>query len=152
MRTWLTVPFCVFVLALPVSSAGAQSADPLGLPPVTLPADLDRVLRDYEKAWRSGDGTALGRVFTEDGFALSNGAMPVRGRAGIAGSLTRPGGELQLRAFAWATADTVGYIVGGFTYPNSGGPGGKFLLALRKGPDGRWLIAADMDNSATPRR
>ena len=152
MRTWLAVTFSAFVLALPVSSVGAQAADPLGLQPVTLPADLDRVLRDYEKAWRAGDGTALSRVFTEDGFALSNGAMPVRGRTGIAGSLTRPGGELQLRAFAWATADTVGYIVGGFTYPNSSGPGGKFLLALRKGPDGRWLIAADMDNSATPRR
>jgi hypothetical protein len=34
--------------------------------------------------------------------------------------------------------------------PGAPGPGGKFLLALRRGPDGRWLIAADMDNSAAP--
>jgi hypothetical protein len=78
--------------------------------------------------------------------------MPVRGREGLARTLSRPGGELKLRSFAWATADTVGYIVGGFQYPGSTGPGGKFLLALRKGGDGKWRIAADMDNSATPRR
>lgn len=141
-------------VALSAASGGsllAQAADPLGLPPVQLPPELDRVLRDYEKAWRSGDGRALAEVFTEDGFALSNGSMPVRGRAGIAETIRGPGGELQLRAFAWSTSDTVGYIVGGYTYSNSSGPGGKFLLALRKGSDGKWRIAADMDNSAARR-
>ena len=28
--------------------------------------------------------------------------------------------------------------------------GGKFLLALRRGGDGRWLIAADLDNANRP--
>lgn len=146
----------VLALSMMLSAAAggellAQAADPLGIPPVRLPPELDRVLRDYEKAWRAGDGKALAEVFTDDGFALSNGAMPVRGRAGIAETIRGPGGELQLRAFAWSTADTVGYIVGGYTYPNSSGPGGKFLLALRKGSDGKWRIAADMDNSAARR-
>lgn len=152
MRSSVAIACCVIAFAAAAPQAAGQAADPLGLPPVTLPAELDRVLRDYEKAWRAGDGAALARVFTEDGFSLSNGALPVRGRSGIAESLKQPGGELQLRAFAWATADKVGYIVGGFRYPNSTGPGGKFLLALRKGPDGAWLIAADMENSAAPRR
>lgn len=152
MKAWVPILCGAITLFAPVSRAVAQAADPLGLPPVALPTELDRVLRDYEKAWRAGDGPALAQVFTEDGFALSNGSMPVRGREGIARTLSRPGGELQLRAFAWATADTVGYIVGGFQYPGSTGPGGKFLLALRKGTDGKWRIAADMDNAATPRR
>lgn len=139
-------------LLCPLSQSHAQTpapaADPLGQKPITLPAALDRVLRDYEAAWEAGDGKRLSELFTTDGFALSNGIMPIRGRDGIAAWHTRPGGDLQLRAFAYATADSVGYIVGGYNYPNSPGPGGKFLLALRRGPGGRWLIAADMDNSA----
>ena len=140
------------LLLLPVAQAGAQAAraqaDPLGLTPVALPPELDRVLRDYEAAWKAGDGKRLAAVFTEDGFALSNGRLPIRGRAAIEAWHTRPGGDLQLRAFAYSTSDSVGYIVGGYGYPGITGPGGKFLLALRRGSDGRWLIAADMDNSA----
>lgn len=138
-------------LAAP-QSALAQSPDPLGVDPIVLPPALDRVLRDYEAAWKAGNGAQLASLFTEDGFALNNGSMPIKGRARIAQMLTQPGGDLQLRAFAYAMDDSVGYIVGGFRYPNSTGPGGKFLLAVRKAPDGRWLIAADMDNNAASRR
>jgi len=137
---------------LPVSPACSQSGDPLGLPPVELPAELDRVLRDYEAAWKAGDGKQLASLFTEDGFTLASGQLPLRGRDAIAGWIKGPGGELRLRAFAWATSDSVGYIVGGFGYPGMRGPGGKFLLALRRGDGGRWLIAADMDNAASMSR
>lgn len=140
------------LLLFPAAQARSQTADPLGLEPVALPAPLDRVLRDYEAAWEAGDGKRLAALFTEDGFALSNGRLPMRGRAAIEAWHTRPGGDLQLRAFAWSTSDSVGYIVGGYTYPGMTGPGGKFLLALRRGADRRWLIAADMDNSAAPPR
>jgi ketosteroid isomerase-like protein len=138
----------VAILAVHAPAATAQVTDPLGLPPVTLPQPLDRVLRDYEAAWKAGDGQRLAALFTEDGFNLSSGQLPIRGRPGIANWHTKPGGDLQLRAFAWATSDSVGYIVGGYNYAGSTGRGGKYLLALRRGPDGRWLIAADMDNSA----
>jgi ketosteroid isomerase-like protein len=130
----------------------AQSTDPLGQDPVRLPPTLDRVLRDYEAAWEAGDGPRLAALFTEDGFALNNGSLPMKGRSRIAQMLTQPGGDLQLRAFAYAISDSVGYIIGGFRYPTTTGPGGKFVLALRKGRDGRWLIAADMDNTAAPTR
>ncbi len=130
----------------------AQVDGPLGQPVVSLPQELDRVLRDYEAAWRDGDGTRLAALFTEDGMALSSGSLPHRGRKAIAASIRGPGGELQLHAIAWSTSDSVGYIIGGYRYPSSTGPGGKFLLALKRGADGRWLIAADMDNSAQPAR
>lgn len=138
----------IVILVAEVAPMAAQETDPLGLPPVTLPQPLDRVLRDYEAAWKAGDGQRLAALFTEDGFNLSSGQLPIRGRQSIAGWHTKPGGNLELRAFAWAVSDSVGYIVGGYRYAGSTGRGGKYLLALRRGPDGRWLIAADMDNSA----
>ena len=135
-------------IMLGVAPMPSQSPGPLGQPVVTLPAELDRVLRDYERAWKAGDGQQLAALFTEDGMALSNGSLPHRGRPAIAASIRGPGGELQLHAIAWGTSDSVGYIIGGFRYPGDTGPGGKYLLALKRGPDNRWLIAADMDNAA----
>jgi ketosteroid isomerase-like protein len=37
--------------------------------------------------------------------------------------------------------------VGAYRYGDAAQDTGKFVLALRRGPDGRWLIAADIDNS-----
>jgi ketosteroid isomerase-like protein len=116
-------------------------------PAVTLPPALDRVLRDYESAWRDGDGARLAALFTDDGFAVQSGSPLARGHAAIARNITGPGGALQLTAYAYSVSGTVGYIVGGYRYPQTGGPGGRFVLALQLGPDGRWLIAADLDNS-----
>jgi hypothetical protein len=50
----------------------------------------------------------------------------------------------------YSSSGNVGYIVGGYRYPTTVGTGGRFVLALRGGPDGRWLIAADLDNSGPP--
>lgn len=134
--------------------AGAQTPqvppDTQTPPGISLPPAFDRVLRDYEAAWRDGDGPRLATLFTEDGFAVQSGSPIRRGRAEIAGGLTKPGGTLQLTAFDYASSGNVGYIVGGYRYPTTVGEGGRFVLALRTGPDGRWLIAADLDNSGPP--
>ncbi|NNE34150.1 MAG: DUF4440 domain-containing protein, partial [Rhodothermales bacterium] len=37
---------------------------------MTLPPELDRVLRDYEQAWRSSDEVVLAKLFAHDGFVL----------------------------------------------------------------------------------
>lgn len=134
--------------------AGAQTPqarpDTQTPPAVSLPPAFDRVLRDYEAAWRDGDGSRLAALFTEDGFAVQSGSPIRRGRAAIADGLTKPGGTLQLTAYAYSSSANVGYIVGGYRYPTTVGAGGRFVLALRSGPDGRWLIAADLDNSGPP--
>jgi ketosteroid isomerase-like protein len=150
-----------FVVALTVviagASAGAQTPqappDPQLPSVISLPPEFDRVLRDYEAAWRDGDGPRLAALFTEDGFAAQSGSPIRRGRAAITGALTKPGGTLQLSAYAYSSAGNVAYIVGGYRYPTTVGNGGRFVLALRGGPDGRWLIAADLDNMGprTPR-
>jgi len=49
-----------------------------------------------------------------------------------------------LRALAYAIEGSTGYIIG--AYGAGERDTGKFVLALRRGGDGRWLIAADIDN------
>lgn len=115
-------------------------------PSVALPAELARVLTDYEAGWKTGNAAALAGLFAEDGFVLPSGQPPVKGRAAIQKLYTRNGSPLSLRAIAYAISGDVGYIIGGY----GGEPGkpddGKFTLTLRK-VAGRWLIVSDMDNS-----
>jgi ketosteroid isomerase-like protein len=61
---------------------------------ITLPPSLARVLTDYERSWKAGDATALAQLFTEDGFVLSPGQPPVKGRVAIQLLYTGPGSPL----------------------------------------------------------
>ena len=127
----------------------AETAEPAapGEPSVELPPELARVLTDYEAGWKAGDAAALANLFAEDGFVLSNGGPPVKGRAAIQKLYTRNGSPLSLRAFAYATNGDTGYIIGGYSGERGKPDNGKFTLTLRKGADARWLIVSDMDNS-----
>jgi len=136
-------------LAAPVLAGAvlvAQLAGAAELPSVTLPAPLTRVLTEYEAAWRQKDARALALLFAEDGFVLSSGTPPVRGRAAIEKHYTGQGGPLCLRALAYATEGSIGYIIGVFSRQEGQPDVGKFTLTLRKGAHGRWLIVSDMDN------
>jgi ketosteroid isomerase-like protein len=126
-----------------VESEEASAAQP---PSVDLPPELDRVLRDYESAYRRG-GSAVAELFTEDGFVLAGGRPPIRGRAAIAEYYGVGRGPLALRAIAFAAEGSVGWIIGGYTAERGAVDVGKFTLTLRRRPDGRWLIVSDMDNS-----
>jgi ketosteroid isomerase-like protein len=139
-------------LAAPTTVRG-QETPAAPLPSATLPPEIDRVLRDYERGWRAGDEAALAGLFAEDGFILQNGRPPVRGRANIQQAYAESSGPLRLRALGYATDGSVGWIVGAYGYGEGDADMGKFVLALRRGADGRWMIAADIDNSSQmPRR
>jgi len=141
-----TVPAPASVAPTGAAAPAGGAAEPAPLPCVTLPPDLARVLTDYEAAWRARDAAALARLFTEDGFVLSWGGPPVRGRAAIERHYRGHGGPLALRALAFATEGAVGYIIGGYA-PRAGEPDtGKFTLTLRREASGRWLIVSDMDS------
>jgi ketosteroid isomerase-like protein len=129
------------------AQAGASPA----MPEVALPAPVARVLTDYEKAWQNKDAAALAALFADDGFVLSTGTPPVRGRQAIEKRYAGAGGPLSLRAFAFATDGRIGYILGGFARAKGEPDIGKFTLTLRKGVDGRWLIMSDMDNGNSRR-
>jgi ketosteroid isomerase-like protein len=145
-RVWRVALTLLVMLAPGAAAAQSATAAMVAPPAVTLPPELDRVLRDYERAWKDGDGAALSALFLEDGFAVQSGSPLARGRDAIAKNVDGPGGALQLTAYAFAISESTGYIVGGFRYPETIGPGGRFVLALHKRQDGFWLIAADLDN------
>ena len=133
--------------------AAARPALPDDVPPlasVALPAELQRVLTDYEAAWSSRDAAALAALFAEDGFVLPGGRPPVRGRQAIERYYTGHGGPLALRAFAFGSEGAVAYILGGYAGVRNQPDEGKFTLTLRRSPQGRWLIFSDMDNSNRP--
>ncbi len=116
------------------------------IPSVELPPELDRVLRDYERAWGGSDAAALAALFARDGFALPLGRPPARGREAIRSAYGNAGGPLRLRALAYAAEDTVAWIVGAYGYDPEGFDAGKFVLALTRRPGGPWEIAADIDS------
>lgn len=122
------------------------------LPSIDLPPEISRVLTDYESAWMAKSGPRLASLFAEDGFVLSPYRPPVRGRNAIEKHYTtNSGGDLALRAFAYNTEGSIGYIIGGYASKKGDPDGGKFTLTLVK-KNGRWLIMSDMDNGNQPRR
>jgi ketosteroid isomerase-like protein len=150
---------CASGLLSPAAAQNAPSAasppETAPLPSIALPPALDRVLRDYERAWRSGDASAVAALFAEDGYVLQSGHDPIRGRAAIAAAYKgQAGGPLHLRAFAYATSDTTGYILGAYGYGNSNDVPdvGKYTVTLRRSRGGPWLLFSDMDNGNLQRR
>ena len=124
--------------------AAQDAAPPPRLPSVQLPPELDRVLRDYERHWRDDDPAALADLFTPDGLIFRNGWL--QGRDTIRATL-RGGGDLRLRAVAWAADRDVAYIIGAYGYGDDAAhhDTGVFTLPLRRDSDGAWRIAADLD-------
>lgn len=134
------------LLLLAFGTGPVQQASTPADTSIVLPPELARVLTDYEAAWKAGDSNALALLFTEDGFVLPSGQLPVRGRSAIRKLYSRSGSPLSLRSFAYGMKGEVGYIIGGYSSERGKTDDGKFTLTLRK-TGGRWLIVSDMDNS-----
>jgi ketosteroid isomerase-like protein len=137
----------VFMLGVILGPRGdAPAPAPSPLESVALPPPLARVLLDYEQAWGARDAAGLAALFAPDGFVLASGSPAVRGRAAIERLYSGAGGPLSLRALAYATEGSTGYIIGAFSRQKEGADVGKFTLTLRRDGEGRWLIMSDMDN------
>ena len=145
-RPWTIFAACTLALALGAPVLGQQAE-----PSMELPADLQRVLTDYENAWAARDADGLAALFTSDGFVLSGGTPPVRGREAIRAHYDGSGGPLALRAIDFSVDGDTSFIIGAYARERGGPDVGKFTLTLRR-VDGRWLIASDMDSGNTPPR
>ncbi|HEX9709306.1 MAG TPA: nuclear transport factor 2 family protein [Candidatus Thermoplasmatota archaeon] len=141
----MTRQLTILLAATAILAPGPIHAQPQSPPSVELPPALERVLRDYEVAWRAQDADALAALFHPDGFVMSPGQPPVRGREAIGAHYQGRGGPLALRALDYAAEADVGWIIGGYARAPGEPDVGKFSLTLRR-VDGRWLIVTDMDN------
>jgi predicted TIM-barrel fold metal-dependent hydrolase len=122
------------------------------LPPIELPQELDRVLRAFERHWRSRDQAALAALFAEDGI-MQRGDAWHRGRPAIHIALLGAGGsDLRLWAQAFAMNDSLAYVVGSYGHRTLAHLSdlGRLHLSLRRGQDGVWRIAAAMLNNVNP--
>jgi ketosteroid isomerase-like protein len=151
IRTLAAICGLVIIGIVATPANGQDRPDSIGvtpLPSVGLPPDLERVLRDYEQHWNAGNTAALVDLFTDDGFVKRRGGW-ISGHAALREALAGTSGALRLRAVSYAADERVGYIVGAYGYGNeqSVPDRGLFVLALRRGDDGRWLIAADLDSA-----
>ena len=127
-----------------LSPAGAARANRL-LPPIELPADFAHLLADRAAHWN--DPAALAPLYTEDALARTTETLGwIAGRAAVARYLgTRFAAPFRLTPVSFrrttASAEIAGYLTRGegadakaFAY---------FLLAVERGADGRWRIAAE---------
>jgi len=122
------------------------------LPFVTLPDDLDRVLRDYEAGWASLDKSKIAGLFTDDGL-LQWGDDWARGPRSIRIALLGKSGGLRMRAQAFETHESFAFIVGAYGYyrDTTFVDQGRYSLTLRKVNGGPWHIAvAFMSNTSAP--
>ena len=141
-----TLVATIFAIAL---NAPAVAQTPIT---VTVPTEVDQLLKDYEKAWIAKDTGALAKLFTSDGMALPSGQMPAQGEESIRKAYSQSvSTALSLRAVAYGASGDLAYVIGGWGGASGKPEFGKFVLVLRR-VNGRWLIVADMDNSNMPRR
>lgn len=143
----LTLTFWLVLAGTMPTATVAQAGEGAEAPAtVSLPPELDIVLRNYEAAWTARDADALAALFTDDGFVLRPGHPAAHGRDAIRAAYAGAGGPLSLAAWDFGLEGAVGFIIGGYS-PGPDIPAvGKFVLALRRAASGEWLIAADMDN------
>lgn len=122
------------------------------LPVVPLPADLEDVLRSFERNWQARDNkTALAEQFTDSGlFQYADDWL--RGRPAIRMMLLGSGGPLRLRAQTFASERPAAHVGGmyGFYRDTAWVDQGRFLFILYRDRERPWRIAAANFTKTTP--
>jgi uncharacterized protein (TIGR02246 family) len=143
----------LLLAAAPPSAARAES--PLRIDPVQLTAadraEIDGILRRWEKAWEDGDAVAWSNLFHEDGTWVLWTGGEWRGRAQIARDFAGPFAtvykdsvqrirlvELRPLAPGVAVARLLGTTTGDSRQPGVTIYGNKILVLTKR--DGRWGI------------
>ena len=150
MRT-LRIAGVIVSLAV-AGNAAAQSSSP----------DVVKVRTAYLTAVNAGDPKGVAALYTDDGVEMPPNEAMVKGRAAIekyqAGFLTAHTVKLSLTGIeSMATGDSA-YDVGTYSQtitPKQGGgkpivDRGKYIVLLRRGPDGQWRVKYAIYNSDLP--
>ena len=119
---------------------------------VSLPADIDGVLRSFERNWQAPDNKmALASQFTDSGlFQYADDWL--KGRNAIRMMLLGSGGSLRLRPQKFGVEGSAAHVAGMYgTYRDTTWiDQGRFLFALHRERDGSWRIEAANLTKTTP--
>ena len=149
MNNALRFALLLLIVLIWLPEASAQTQETFQRQPsIELPAELDRVLRDYERAWAAGDAAKLASLFTNQGYVTSSLGW-IKGWEAIENQYEGASGDLRLRAISYSVEGSMGYVVGAYGYGEEflTSDRGNFILILQRDPTGKWLIVADLDKS-----
>ena len=147
----------VFVLA--IVSAAACSGSQVSTPGD--PAPINDIRNRYIAAYNAGDAAAIAALFTEDAVSMPDHRAALIGRAAIENHLRdvfmQFSTSISITPGDTDVAGDVAHEHGTFSVtltPKAGGNAmtetGNYLVVLKKGSDGNWLVHHDIDNSNVP--
>ncbi len=114
---------------------------------------IEAAVAQYVTATNEGDSEALTALYAEDAVLLPPDHEPIQGREAI-GAFWRQGTDagLEVRMLRIEVDGSVGYLVGSYHLPateEEPADSGKYVMCLRRQPDGAWKLTADIWNSSS---
>jgi uncharacterized protein (TIGR02246 family) len=142
-----------------VIGAGCTSSTPQ--PTTTDTAPIDDVRNRYVAAYNAGDAAGVAALFAEDAVSMPDHAPALMGRAAIENSMKQTFAQntVNITVTPGETEITgdIAHEHGTFSVtvtPKAGGNAmtetGKYLVILKRGSDGTWLVHHDIDNTNAP--
>ena len=118
-------------------------------------SSADDVRQRWVAAANAKDAAGLAALYTEDAVLMPTNMASVKGRTAIQSSwkamLDQGAHDVSLTKTGGAMAADWGYEVGTYSAMFGSSPDkGKYMLSLKKGKDGRWMIHEDIFNSDMP--
>ena len=111
---------------------------------------IGNVLDRYTKAYRDNDPDAIAKLYAQEAVLMPPGHELVEGRDSVRafwGRGMEPG--FRMTTVRVEVSGSTAYVVGRYYVPpddDDDAETGKYLIALRKEPDGNWRITADIWN------
>jgi uncharacterized protein (TIGR02246 family) len=125
-------------------------------------AAVNKMRDDYAAAFKAGDAAAVAALYTSDGFSQGNEQPTGMGKEGIAAGNKALFDNYTIQSVTLTpvkteVSGTLGYDIGTYAFvaaPKAKGDTlkaqGRYVVVLRKQPDGSWKAIADMDNVVAP--
>jgi uncharacterized protein (TIGR02246 family) len=149
------------LLALCAVVAAAACAGNTPQATTTDTAPIDEVRNRYVAAYNAGDAAGVAALFAEDAIDLPDHQPALEGRAAIENNLKEMFAQ---NTVAISITPDETEIVGDIAHEHGtfsvtitpkagGGPmtdSGKYLVILKRGSDGAWLLHHGMDNTSVP--
>jgi uncharacterized protein (TIGR02246 family) len=113
---------------------------------------IQAAVRRYVTASNQGDVETLTSLYADDAVLLPPDHAPVEGRKAIE-EFWRQGTDhgLRVTTLRLEVAGDVGYLIGRYNLPATAkeeADSGKYVMCLKRQPDGAWKLTADIWNSS----